>query len=189
MSQPELLKTVVLVLEQAKIDCMLTGSLVSSLQGEPRATHDIDFVVRMQPSDVDLVLEAFTPPRFYASEPAIRQAVEELGMFNVLDTAEGDKVDFWLLTAEPFDVSRFGRRQVEDVAGIPVPVSAPEDTILAKLRWAKLSGGSEKQYTDALRVYELQHGVLDSEYLEQWVHELGLEESWARLRDEARPLP
>ncbi len=26
-----------------------------------------------------------------------------------------------------------------------------EDTILMKLRWAKLSGGSEKQFTDALR--------------------------------------
>jgi len=25
-----------------------------------------------------------------------------------------------------------------------------------KLKWAELSGGSEKQYTDALRVYEVQ---------------------------------
>ena len=62
-------------------------------------------------------------------------------------------------------------------------------TILAKLRWAKLSGGSEKQYTDALRVYELQHALLDLEYLEQWVGELGLRDLWTRLQDEARPLP
>jgi len=34
-------------------------------------------------------------------------------------------------------------------------VSSPEDTILAKLRWANLSGGSEKQFIDALRVYEV----------------------------------
>jgi hypothetical protein len=28
-------------------------------------------------------------------------------------------------------------------------------TILMKLRWAALSGGSERQFTDALRVYEV----------------------------------
>ncbi len=39
-------------------------------------------------------------------------------------------------------------------------------TILAKLRWAKLSGGSEKQFTDALRVFEVQAGELDLDYLE-----------------------
>jgi hypothetical protein len=36
--------------------------------------------------------------------------------------------------------------------GLEMQVSSPEDTILAKLRWAKLLGGSEKQITDALRV-------------------------------------
>lgn len=32
--------------------------------------------------------------------------------------------------------------------GIPMKVSSPEDTILMKLRWSELSGGSEKQYID-----------------------------------------
>ena len=41
MSQQELLKKVVLTLDQNDIDYMLTGSLVSSMQGEPRLTHDI----------------------------------------------------------------------------------------------------------------------------------------------------
>jgi hypothetical protein len=40
-------------------------------------------------------------------------------------------------------------------------VSSPEDTILAKLRWADISGGSEKQFTDALRVFEVQQGNVD----------------------------
>ena len=45
MSQQELLKRVVRILDGAKIKYMLTGSVVSSLQGEPRSTHDIDIVV------------------------------------------------------------------------------------------------------------------------------------------------
>lgn len=64
-------------------------------------------------------------------------------------------------------------------------VSSPEDTILAKLRWAKLSGGSEKQFTDALRVYEVQYGKLNIDYLKQWVKKLKVESLWKRIVDEA----
>jgi len=53
------------------------------------------------------------------------------------------------------------------------------------LRWAKLSGGSEKQFTDALRVYEVQYGKLDINYLEQWVKKLNIESLWKRLVNEA----
>lgn len=38
MSQQELLKTVVRTLEQLGIGYMVTGSIASSLQGEPRST-------------------------------------------------------------------------------------------------------------------------------------------------------
>jgi hypothetical protein len=57
-----------------------------------------------------------------------------------------------------------------------------------KLRWAKLSGGSQKQFTDALRVYEIQHGVLDLAYLNEWASRLGVESLWQQLRGEATPL-
>lgn len=47
------------------------------------------------------------------------------------------------------------------------------------------SGGSEKQFTDALRVYEVQYGKLDIDYLKQWAKKLNLESLWRRLVDEA----
>ena len=43
----------------------------------------------------------------------------------------GDKVDFWILTDEPFDRSRFARKYEEDMLGFGFMVSRPEDTILA----------------------------------------------------------
>lgn len=63
--------------------------------------------------------------------------------------------------------------------------TAPEDTIVSKLRWAKLSGGSEKQFRDAHRVYEVQYGLLDQEYMDQWAKSLGVFELLDRLRAEA----
>lgn len=172
-------------MERTGIDYMVTGSVVSSLQGEPRSTHDIDFVVAVDQSHVVAILSAFPPPRFYLDEQAARQAVRSRGMFNLIDTESGDKVDFWLLTNEPFDESRFARRREQEVLGIRLKLTTPEDTILQKLKWAKLSGGSEKSFVDALRVFEVQAGTLDMDYLESWVHQLGVQDLWERLRAEA----
>jgi hypothetical protein len=108
-------------------------------------------------------------------------------MFSILSVAEGDKVDIWLLTDDSFDRIRFSRRIEVAALGMNLFVSTPEDTILAKLRWAMLSGGSEKQFRDCLRVYELQIDQLDIGYLEEWVERLGLRTLWARLISEAQP--
>ena len=85
----------------------------------------------------------------------------------------------------PGSRSRFSRRYSEDFSGLQVQVSSPEDTILAKLSWAKLSGGSEKQFADALHVYEVQYGKLDLDYLNQWAEKLDVKPLWKRLTDEA----
>lgn len=191
MSQPELLRLVGERLEAAGIDYMVSGSIASSLQGEPRATHDIDIVVavRRPAAEVAGRLKAsFPEPEFYLDENAVRDAIMSRGMFNLIDVRSGDEVDFWLLTDDSFDRTRFERRYVEIFEGRGVPVSRPEDTILMKLRWAAMLGGSEKQFTDALRVYEVQHGQLDEPYLDQWAATLGVRDALIRVRAEARPV-
>ena len=92
------------------------------------------------------------------------------------------------LTDDAFDRTRFDRRFVESFEGARLPVSRPEDTILMKLRWAAMLGGSEKQFMDALRVYEVQHGGLDEPYLDRWAAILGVSAALIRLRAEARPI-
>lgn len=147
MSQQELLKQVVGVLDDLEIAYMVTGSVTSSLQGEPRSTHEIDLVVDLADADAVRIFGAFPPDDFHVSEPAIREAL-----------------------------------------GLRFAVSTPEDTILMKLRWAERSGGSEKQFTGALRVYEVPHGNLDLAYLNEWAGKLGIEAHWQRLCDEAAPI-
>jgi hypothetical protein len=185
MSQQELLKKVIEALDQSRIQYMLTGSIVSSLQGEPRSTHDIDVIIAIQRPKAKAFLDAFPATDFYLERESILEAIRRQSMFSLIDLKGGGKVDFWMLTREAFDQSRFKRRYEEPFMGIRMRVSSPEDTILAKLRWAKLSGGSEKQFTDALRVYEVQFGNLDLEYLDQWVKKLDVDSLWKRLKGEA----
>ncbi|MBN1627639.1 MAG: hypothetical protein JW944_14035 [Deltaproteobacteria bacterium] len=185
MSQQELLKKVILALEHNGIQYMITGSVVSSLQGEPRSTHDLDILIAIQKNKVHELTNHFPSSDFYIDEQAFVDAISRNGMVNMIDLKTGDKVDFWMLTDEPFDRSRFSRRQRESFMGTEMLISSPEDTILAKLRWAHLSGGSEKQFVDALRVYEVQHEKLDMDYLEEWAAKLGIKPLFKRLIAEA----
>ncbi len=182
MSQPGLLIEAVCALESAGIGYLLSGLLASSLQGEPRATHDVDLVVEVSPHMVETLARAFGADRYFFDATAARDALERRGVFNLIDTRSGDKVDFWMLTDEPFDLSRFSRRAAVEVFGIEMKVSAPEDTILQKLAWAAKSGGSERQLRDAIGVYEVQAGALDEDYLDSWAAELDVTD----LLDEVR---
>ncbi len=188
MAQEELLARVVHHLEASKIEYMLTGSIVSSLQGEPRSTHDIDVVVVLGEEAIPAFLNAFPSPQYYCDELMVRDAIARKSVFNLLEINAGDKVDFWLLTEEAFDRSRFARRRKEALFGFEGCISSPEDTILQKLKWSALSGVSQRQFKDAVSVYELQFRVLDMAYIIQWVERLGVQSLWKRLLEEAQPL-
>ena len=185
MSQQELLKNVVGLLESNGIDYMITGSVASSLQGEPRLSHDIDLIVAIRDLEVPVLMNVFSSAGYYLDEEAVREAIVRKSMFNLIEAQGGDKIDFWILTTDPFDQSRFGRKRTEEIFGIKVKVSSPEDTILAKLHWAVKSGGSMKQFTDALRVFEVQYKDLDFSYLDRWVDSLGISSLWHDLKKKA----
>jgi hypothetical protein len=185
MSQQELLKRVIKLLDKVGIQYMVTGSIISSLQGEPRLTHDVDIVISIKKPDVKHFTNEFHSPDFYLNEDSIIDAIKYNSSFNLLEVNSGDKVDFWLLTNESFDKMRFSRRITDNFLDFYIQVSSPEDTILEKLKWCKLSNGSEKHFIDALKVYELQLGKLDINYIEHWVKELNIESLWLRIINEA----
>jgi hypothetical protein len=103
--QQELLKKVVAVLDAEGIPHMLTGSIVSSLQGEPRSTHDMNVLVSIPASTVEKLPAAFPPPEHHLRREDILGALDTSGMFDLIELREGDKVDFWILTDDPFDRS------------------------------------------------------------------------------------
>lgn len=126
MLQQELLRTVVEVLEGMAIEYMLTGSLASSMQGEPRSTHDIDLVTAIERTAAKRLLDLLPPPRFYLDEKNMLDAIDRLTMFSLIDADTGAKVDFWMLTGTPFDRSRFSRRSREGFLAWSCAFQAPK---------------------------------------------------------------
>jgi hypothetical protein len=185
VSQQALLARIVRALDDAGVQYMLTGSLVSSLQGVPRASHDVDLVVAALPEHAQRIVEALAAPHLYIDEHVVVEAIERRTMFNVIDSSSGDKADFWLLKDDSYDRRRFSRRLRLPALGMELTVSSPEDTILMKLRWAARAGGSQKQTDDALGVYEFQRGRLDEGYLDEWASVLGVTSALAVIREGA----
>ena len=167
---------------------MVTGSIVSSLQGEPRSSVDIDFIVDIKKPSVKNLIKEFPPPDFYLDEDSIINAINTKSMFNLLHVLSGIKVDFWILTDEEFDQSRFSRKYIEEIMGINIYVSSPEDTILKKLYWAKISEGSVKHFNDALKVFEVQYNILNKKYLEDWAEKLNVQSYLIELKKQAKLL-
>jgi hypothetical protein len=189
MSQPELVIRTFEALDALGIAGMLTGSHASSAYGSIRSTHDIDIVVDLTREQGLALLEAFQAPEFYASPVALEEAVRLGRSFSIAQIITGEKVDFFLVGQDPFDRAAFDRRRLEQIEGRLIPVMSPEDTILQKLRWAVLCGGSEKQFLDARGVFEVQYPVLDLDYIESWIPPLGVEALYRRLREEAQIEP
>lgn len=67
---------------------------------------------------------------------------------------------------------------MELTAGCTVALATPEDSILSKLEWARKSGGSEKQLSDAAGVLEVSGEGLDRAYIEKWFREVGVFDLW-----------
>jgi hypothetical protein len=185
MSQEEFFATVVQVLNQLNISYMLTGSVASSFYGEPRSTHDIDFVIVIAPPDAKKLAKSFEKARYYLSEETIQEAMAHGSPFNLIDSYTGLKADFWPLKPDSYHQTCFNRRKKHRIFGNDTYIASPEDLILTKLEWCKLSGESQVQFKDALGIYEVQRKNLDLEYIFKWSEHLGVKNLVDKLIEES----
>lgn len=173
------LATIVGELRRFEIPHMLAGSFASSYHGDPRTTQDIGLVIDPARDALERFVQMLDPQRFYVSREAAREAFERRGQFNVVMLDSGWKVDLIMRKHRPFSRSEFERRQTAKIAGVEVSVASAEDTIVAKLEWAR-SGGSERQIRDVVGVLQVSGEGLDRPYIQRWVEELGLGSLWRR---------
>ena len=76
MPEPELFLLFVRPLNRAKIRYVVSGSVAAIFYGEPRLTHDVDFVVFLNANDIQRLIEVFPSEDFYL--PPIETMLAEL---------------------------------------------------------------------------------------------------------------
>ncbi len=113
-------------IEEAGGRYFVGGSLASSLQGEPRATNDIDVVIDLPiAKTADLV--AALGDDFEVDEDALREALGQTRSCNIFYLPVVMKVDLFCVGASPFDASEFDRRK-------RLLVRPPSGTLVVKSR-------------------------------------------------------
>jgi len=116
--------------EKNHIPYMLSGSIAMGLFIIPRATKDIDFVVRLQAEDVNGFVNHFDGA-YHCS----KDAVNRQSLFNVIDHRSGFKADFVVLKNSEYRLTEFERKQKMNFFGVGVYVVSPKDLLISKLIW------------------------------------------------------
>jgi hypothetical protein len=175
-------------LETVGAQYFIGGSLASSIDGEPRATNDIDFVIDIHLGKIHELINLLGPD-FEVDADMLRDAILHGSCANAFYLPLVLKVDFFAHAHGPFDEAEFERRRsvvVRDERTLII--KSPEDTILRKLLWYREGGEtSDRQWRDIRGVLRGQHGVLDIDYLRHWATKLQLGPLLERAMNEKQP--
>ncbi len=167
----------------------LGGSMASSLYGVPRHTQDADILAEPFPGREE-DFESHFGEAYYVNIESIRDAIQRRASFNVINLHAGFKIDVFIQGERPFDYEALRRRVEQPISEKPgdvVSVLTPEDVILSKLDWYRISAEtSERQWADILGVLRVQTGRLDETYLEHWANELSLNDLLRKAREQAQ---
>ena len=183
------LRPVKVSFESLDIRYFVGGSVASSFHGATRSTMAVDLVAKMSPPHVTPLLAKISD-EFYASELAIRDAIERKGCFNLIHHATSFKVDVFVCKGRPFDnasMTRSVKGEIGLTSKIVVPFATPEDTIISKLEWYRLGNEvSQRQWDDITRVMRILGAKIDADYLKATADEVGVADLMERLRNQMK---
>lgn len=151
------------ILEECGVPYFLAGSFSSIYYSFSRPTIDADFVVQFENQSIFQVLKRLGPG--YIIDPQITFKTLTMSTRYCVAVADSPfKLEFFRLTDDPFDCSRFARRIRVELEGILLWLPTVEDVIVMKLRWSR-----DKDRIDIRNVIAVQ-GIpnLDWDYLNHW---------------------
>jgi len=182
------LKLVIEALDAARVDYLIGGAIAEWAWGEPRATQDLDLVVKIPIKSVNkLSKELEKRDMLIPAEIILDNILEDRAdiPINAIHMYSGLKADLYpMRDGDELRQSAFQRRQLVDY-GPPIGkvyIHSPEDLILYKLIYFGLSQQS-KHSRDIAAILKSKKDELDLNYIEGWVTRLGLTSLWNEMLD------
>ena len=184
----DFLKLVIEALEAAGVEYLIGGAIAEWAWGEPRATQDLDLVVKIPIKAIKkLSKELEKRDMLIPAEIILDSILEDRAdiPINAIHMYSGLKADLYpMREGDELRQSAFRRRQQVDY-GPPIGkvyIHSPEDLILYKLIYFGLSQQS-KHSRDIAAILKSKKNELDLDYIQGWVTRLGLSSIWKELLD------
>jgi hypothetical protein len=174
MQDPDFIALFVAPLESEGIRYLITGSVASSIYGEPRNTLDIDLVLLVEANQIPSLPRLFPEEDFYlppADVIAIESRREAHGHFNIIHHNTGLKADMYLSRNHPALPWALENRRRVQTPSCEISIAPPEYVILHKLEFFRESG-SQKHLRDIAGIIEQQE--LDQPFLDNMIRQLNL---------------
>jgi hypothetical protein len=171
MLEPDLIELFVGPLDRCQIRYLVSGSVAAMLYGEPRVTHDMDFVVFLRETDIARLPEAYPAPEFHlpARDVIVAEiAREQKGQFNVIHPDSGLKADFYMAKRDELDGWAFRNVRQYTFENIVVRLAPPEYVIVRKLEFFR-EGGSDKHLRDIRAMLAISGEQINREELAEWI--------------------
>ena len=188
MPEPDLIELFAQPLNDLGVRYLVSGSVAAMLYGEPRVTHDIDFVVFLRSSDVARLAAIYPSPAFYvppAETICAELAREQRGHFNVINVDSGLKADFYIANREDLHAWAFRHARTYSIGGTQISLAPPEYVMIRKLEYYR-EGQSEKHLRDIRSMLQVSGDQLDHAALQEWIAKRGLQNEW-RLVEPKEP--
>ena len=182
MPEPDLIELFVRPLIRLEFRYLISGSVAAMLYGEPRVTHDIDFVVFLRSQDFARLPEAYPTPSFYvppAEVIATEAARLTKGQFNIIHVDSGLKADFHTANRDELHGWAFRNVRRYTINGMAIQLAPPEYVIVRKLEYFR-EGGSEKHLRDIRGMLNVSGDQLDRAALDDWITRRGVQTEWQR---------
>ena len=182
------LKLVIDALQAAGVEYLIGGAIAAWAWGEPRATQDLDLVVKIPIKSINKLskeLEKRDMP--IPAEIILDSILEERAdiAINAIHMHSGLKADLYpVREGDKLRQSAFRRREQVDY-GPPIGkvyIHSPEDLILYKLMYFGL-GQQSKHSRDIAAILKSKKNELEMDYIEQWAAQLGVSSLWKEMLD------
>jgi hypothetical protein len=184
----DFIQLVLEALDAADVMYLIGGAVAVWAWGEPRTTRDLDLVVDLPfESMAALSHELEQRDMLVPVDIMIDLLIEDRAdlPINAIHMFSGYKAELFLFKpGDAFRASNLKRRQLVDL-GPPlgeVYVHAPEDLILNKLRYFRISQ-QPKHVRDIAGIVLNLDQTLDYVYIDRWAEQLDLTETWREIQE------
>jgi hypothetical protein len=141
-------------------------------------TQDVDVVAELQMEHVKPLVEALQQA-YYVNANTVADAVARRSCFNLIHNKTYFKIDIFASQNRDYNRAAFQRilkkALVKEDPTTEFFVASVEDVILSKSEWYLLGNeASDRQWTDILKILEVQKNNVDRDYMQKWANELGI---------------